>query len=122
MLCNRLRQFREYNKFQPSQLAEILEIEPELYNEYEKGTELPPFDVIETLSVFYKVTVDEFYGYTPRLSLHTEATPFPDDDTVDEETLKMSDLSWDEAKLIMRYRSSNDKDSIINALLTEEDK
>ena len=122
----RLKQFREYNKLQPSQLAEILEIETELYNNYEKDVEDAPYDVIEALSIFYKVTVDEFYGYTPRLSLHTESDIFPDDDddnnVVDEAILKMSDLSWDEAKLINLYRNSSDKDSIIQALLAKEDK
>ena len=123
MLCNRIRQFREYNKLDVAQLAEILEIDINLYNDYESGRTIPSIDIVENLARCYKVTVDEFYGYTPRLTLHSNDDDFFDED-VSETILKMSDLSWDEAKLILLYRNAKNKDDIIKAIIeeSEEDK
>ena len=123
MLCNRIRQFREYNKLDVAQLAEILEIDINLYNDYESGRTIPSIDIVENLARCYKVTVDEFYGYTPRLTLHSNDNDFFDED-VSEPILKMSDLSWDEAKLILLYRNAKNKDDIIKAIIeeSEEDK
>ena len=123
MLCNRIRQFREYNKLDVAQLAEILEIDINLYNDYESGRTIPSIDIVENLARCYKVTVDEFYGYTPRLTLHSNDDDFFDED-VSEPILKMSDLSWDEAKLILLYRNAKNKDDIIKAIIeeSEEDK
>ena len=46
------------------------------------------------------------------------------DEDVNENVLKMSDLSWDEAKLILLYRNAKNKDDIIKAIIeeSEEDK
>ncbi len=122
MLCNRIKQFREYNKLEADQLAEILGIDIELYNDYETGRVVPPVDIIEKLARCYKVTVDEFYGYTPRLTLHTKIDDDFFDNQVDDNTLKMSDLSWDEGKLVLMYRNSTDKDRIIKMIFEEFEK
>ena len=122
MLCNRIKQFREYNKLEPTGLAEILDISVELYNEYETGRSSPSMDIIEKLARCYKVTIDEFYGYTPRLTLHTEKQDDFFDENVKETTLKMSDLSWDEAKLILLYRNTPDKEKIVKIISEESDK
>ncbi len=122
MLCNRIKQFREYNKLEKSHLAEILEIDTDLYNDYESGRKSPSIDIIEKLARCYKVTVDEFYGYTPRLVLHTKDDDILFDESVDETVLKMSDLSWDEAKLILLYRNATDKDHIIKMISDKAEK
>lgn len=122
MLCNRIRQFREYNKLEKSQLAEILEIDADLYNDYESGRKSPSIDIIEKLARCYKVTIDEFYGYTPRLALHTKQDDIFFDESVDETILKMSDLSWDEAKLILLYRNTTNKEQIIKMISDESEK
>lgn len=119
MLCNRIQQFREYNKLQKTQLAEILGIDAEVYDDFEKGTQVPSIDIIEKLARCYKVTVDEFYGYTPRLTLHSKNDDVFFDDAANESILKMSDLSWDEAKLILLYRNSSNKDQIIKMVSDE---
>ncbi len=119
MLCNRIKQFREYNRLGKEQLAEFLGIDADLYDDYEKGLQAPSIDIIEKLACCYKVTVDEFYGYTPRLTLHAKEDDIFYDESVDERTLKMSDLSWDEARLILLYRSTSDKDKIIRMLSDE---
>ena len=121
MLCNRMKQFREYNKLDYKLVAELLGISEEKYKDFENNKTIPTIDIITELSKFYKVTVDEFYGYTPRLSLHSEEQEIQFDD-VSESTLKMSDLSWEEARLILYYRANkeNDNDKIIKMILEKE--
>ena len=123
MLCNRMKQFREYNKLDYKLVAEVLGISESEYKDFENNKAVPTIDIITELSKLYKVTVDEFYGYTPRLTLHSNDDDFFDED-VSEPILKMSDLSWDEAKLILLYRNAKNKDDIIKAIIeeSEEDK
>ncbi len=121
MLCNRMKQFREYNNLDYKLVAEVLGIPENEYKDFENNKAAPTIDIITELSKFYKVTVDEFYGYTPRLSLHSEENEIQFDD-VSEATLKMSDLSWDEAKLILYYRAHKNEndDKIIKKILENE--
>ena len=121
MLCNRMKQFREYNKLDCKLVAEVLGISEKEYKDFENNKALPTIDIITTLSKFYKVTVDEFYGYTPRLSLHSQENEIQFDD-VSENILKMSDLSWDEAQIILYYRAhKNDNDDEIIKKILEKD-
>ena len=92
MLCNRIKQFREYNNLDATVLADVLSIDVAEYESYENGKTVPTIDIVTKLAECYKVTVDEFYGYTPRLTLHTKDFEDFDDDNVDEKTLKMSRL------------------------------
>ena len=123
MLCNRMKQFREYNKLDCKLVAEVLGISENEYKDFENNKALPTIDIITTLSKFYKVTVDEFYGYTPRLSLHSEENEIQFVD-VSENILKMSDLSWDEAQIILYYRAhkNDDDDEIIKKILEKDHK
>ena len=121
MLCNRMKQFRQYNKLDCKLVAEVLGISENEYKDFENNKALPTIDIITTLSKFYKVTVDEFYGYTPRLSLHSQENEIQFDD-VSENILKMSDLSWDEAQIILYYRAhKNDNDDEIIKKILEKD-
>ena len=122
MLCNRMKQFREYNNLDCALVAEVLGISESEYKDFENNKTTPTIDIITALASFYKVTVDEFYGYTPRLSLHSEEKEFQFDD-VSESILKMSDLSWDEARLILYYRAHKDEenDEIIKKILEKEE-
>ena len=116
-----MKQFREYNKLDCKLVAELLGISENEYKDFEDNKALPTIDIITTLSKFYKVTVDEFYGYTPRLSLHSEENEIQFDD-VSENILKMSDLSWDEAQIILYYRAhkNDDDDEIIKKILEKD--
>ena len=121
MLCNRLRQFREYHKIEKALLSSFLDIDEETYNNFESGKEQPNIDIISKLALYYKVTIDEFYGYTPRLQVHDNSLNKPffeeDEDDVNEELLKMGNLSWDEKQLILYYREHADKESIIQEVV-----
>lgn len=120
MLCNRLKQFREYNNLDCELLAEVLGITENEYKDFESNKAIPNIDIVTQLATFYKVTVDEFYGYTPRLTLHSEDKDFIFDD-VSEATLKMSNLSWDESRLILYYRKHKDDDDKIIKMILEKD-
>ena len=121
MLYNRIKQFREYNDLEPFYLAEVLGISIDEYNSYETGQTVPTIDIVHALARCYKVTVDEFYGYSPRLMLHNKNPEIPDeDDDVKESILKMSDLSWDEKRIILQYRNAKNKDDILNVILEQE--
>ena len=116
MLCNRIKQFREYNGLEVKAVAEVLGISESLYRDFEAGRAVPTIDIIEKLAGCYKVSVDEFYGYTPRLSIHDKSYDLEDSE-VDESLLRMSNLSWDEAQLVLYYRSLEDKDSLIKEII-----
>lgn len=110
-----MKQFREYNKIPVDILAEALGISAADYTLMESGKQEPDIDVINSLALFYKVTIDEFYGYTPRLTLHSESDF--DDDEVDRSTLHMADLSWEEMRLVLHFRKKGADDEIIQAIL-----
>lgn len=120
MLCNRIKQFREYHNIDKRLLADMLGVNLDIYTAYESGKAIPDIDTITQLATFYKVTVREFYGYTPPLRLHSDAPPIiDDDDEVTETLLKMGDLSWDEVQLILYYRKHGDDNSIIKEIIKE---
>ncbi len=123
MLSNRIKQFREYNKISYEILAKLLGITENDYINFENGTSSPSIHQIERLAFFYNVTVDEFYGFTPRLTLNSQQErPVINDDEVDESILKLSDLSWDEIQVLLHYRNAENKEEIIKNIINETDK
>ena len=122
LLCHRIKQFREYNNLDCKMLAEVLGISEDEYRDYESNKSTPTIDTIEKLAKLYKVSVNEFRGNVPLLTLHSKENDMLFDD-VSENILKMSDLSWDEAQLILYYRAhkNDDDDEIIKKILEKEE-
>ena len=121
VLCNRIKQFRTYNKIETTTLAKFLNIEHSEYLKFESGEVLPDIDVITTLSKIYKVTVSEFYGHEPRLLdlQNNDNSPFKLPDEYD--ALKFAELSIDEKELILAYRTSTEnKERILEFLFNEK--
>ena len=118
LICHRMKQFREYNNIDCKMLAEVLGITENEYKDFESNKTTPTIDIITELAKLYKVSVDEFYGNTPRLALQSKENDMLFDD-VSENILKMSDLSWEEAQLILYYRAhkDDDDDEIIKKIL-----
>ena len=117
-LNKRIKQFREYNNLKPEIIAEAIGVSLSEYESFEDGTSTPTIDIIKKLAKSYKVTDDEFLGYTPRLAVYDITQDFPDEDeSVDDNTLKMADLSWDEAQIILYYRQLKEKDDIISEII-----
>jgi transcriptional regulator with XRE-family HTH domain len=124
VLSNRLQQFREYNKITYEILAKLLGITEADYISFENGTTSPTYPQIERLSFFYNVTIEELYGFTPRLTLNSQPErPVPDDaDKVDVSILKLSQLSWDEIQVLLHYRNSDNKEQIIQSIINDQNK
>ena len=122
LLCHRIKQFREYNNLDCKMLAEVLGISEDEYRDYESNKSTPTIDTIEKLAKLYKVSVNEFRGNVPLLTLHSKENDMLFDD-FSENILKMSDLSWDEAQLILYYRAhkNDDDDEIIKKILEKEE-
>ncbi len=120
MLCHRITRFREYNKIEPLTLAKSLEIDVNEYLEYEAGSKIPDISILTKLSMIYKVTLDEFYGHTPRLALHDESSFSPEKNEEDFYALKFAELSIDEKELILAYRLSQNKERFLKLLEDEE--
>lgn len=120
MLCNRIKQFRTYNKIETKTLAKALNIEHSQYLKFETGEEMPDIDIITTLSKIYKVTVSEFYGHEPRmLELQNNDNPtlkYPNE----YDALKFAELSIDEKELILAFRTSNNKEKFLKIIEDEE--
>lgn len=114
----RIKQFREYNNLKPEIIAEAIGVSLSEYESFEDGTSTPTIDIIKKLAKSYKVTDDEFLGYTLRLAVYDITQDIPDEDeSVDDNTLKMADLSWDEAQIILYYRQLKEKDDIISEII-----
>ena len=113
MLFNRIVQFREYNKIPIETIAKALNISQEEYLKYESGTIMPDMATITSLAKIYKVTVNEFYGPTPRLTLHDDPDTTQPELNSDKE-FKFAELSIDEKELILKYRLSENKEEIFD--------
>lgn len=118
MLCHRIKQFRQYNKIDKSVLAEAIGVSVEKYDDFENGIQTPDIETIEKLCRCYKVTVDEFYGYTPRLELHDNEADTPAS-PIDFKLLQMGDITAEETLLLLRYRQSDKKEEVLHLLLDE---
>ncbi len=126
MIGTRLKQFREYNGFHIEAIAQMLHISPEKYIAIEEGKATADIDTLTVLANYYRVTVNELYGYTPRLSLYDKNIE-SQDEAVEGRLLKMADLSWDEAQIILYYRSLEDKadcfkDELISEIIKRNNK
>lgn len=120
MLCNRIKQFREYNNLSVETLSKVLGVDEDEYLAYESGKITPNIDTITLLAEIYKVTLNEFYGYTPFLHLHSNIEDEAKEDEVPDGLLKMSDLSWDEKQLLLHYRTLGEKKEDIVKLVLEK--
>jgi transcriptional regulator with XRE-family HTH domain len=119
MLSDRILHFRLYNEIEPQAIANALKISTDEYLKYEAGEAIPDIMIITDLAKIYKVTVPEFYGNNPRLSVQTET---PHDVVIDDDdkVLKFSELSFDEKELIMAYRLTENKEDFLKLIKDEK--
>ena len=121
MLSDRIIQFRTYNNIEPENVAKVLNIDLDEYLKFEDGSATPDISLISELAKMYKVTINEFYGHTPRLALYNK--PVSDDEDFKNalDALKFSELSVDEKELILTYRKNQNKEKFFK-LLEEAEK
>ncbi len=58
----RLRSLRELRQLTQTRLAELLEINPRVYNRWERGTAIPQFDTVVRIADILQVSLDELAG------------------------------------------------------------
>ena len=119
MIGSRIRQFREYCGMHPEQVAKSLGVEVQRYLSFEEGTEIPTIDLLEKIAAIYKVTLDELYGYSPRVTVMSPDREDRLGERVQPDLLKMSDLSWEEQQLVLTYRLRPDKEQFIQRVLEQ---
>lgn len=64
MYFRRIYDLREDNDFSQKAVAEFLEMHPNVYRRYEKGTREVPVSVVMKLADFYHVSTDYLLGRT----------------------------------------------------------
>jgi transcriptional regulator with XRE-family HTH domain len=64
----RLRSLRELRQLTQTRLAELLEINPRVYNRWERGTAIPQFDTVVRIADILQVSLDELAGRSPSIS------------------------------------------------------
>ena len=58
----RLRSLRESRQLTQIRLAELLEINPRVYNRWERGTAIPQFDTVLRIADILQISLDELAG------------------------------------------------------------
>lgn len=60
--AERLRTLREARKMTQTRLAALLEIDPRVYNRWERGTATPQLDTVVRIAQLLQVSLDELVG------------------------------------------------------------
>ncbi len=60
--AERLRLLRETRQMTQTRLAELLEVNPRVYNRWERGTAVPQFDTVMRIADILQVSLDELAG------------------------------------------------------------
>lgn len=63
----RLRELREDNDFNQTQIAEILNVSQRTYSSYETGDRTIPYSALRTLALFYNTSVDYILDMTDQI-------------------------------------------------------
>ena len=66
--AERLRLLRETRQMTQTRLAELLEVNPRVYNRWERGTAIPQFDTVVRLADILQVSLDELAARNASIS------------------------------------------------------
>ena len=64
----RLRLLREMRHMTQTRLAELLEVNPRVYNRWERGIATPQFDTVVRIADILQVSLDELAGRNPSIT------------------------------------------------------
>ncbi|MFL9868426.1 helix-turn-helix transcriptional regulator [Paraburkholderia fungorum] len=64
VFAERLRLLRFARKMTQLRLAELLEVNPRVYNRWERGLATPQFDTVVRIADIFQITLDELAGRT----------------------------------------------------------
>ena len=65
VFAERLRLLRSARQMTQASLAELLEVNPRVYNRWERGLATPQFDTVVRIADILQITLDELAGRTP---------------------------------------------------------
>lgn len=66
--AERLRLLRETRQITQARLASLLEVDPRVYNRWERGTATPQFDTVVRIADILQVSLDELAGRSATIS------------------------------------------------------
>jgi transcriptional regulator with XRE-family HTH domain len=66
--AERLRLLREARQITQTRLAALLEVDPRVYNRWERGTATPQFDTVVKIADILQVSLDELAGRSASIS------------------------------------------------------
>ena len=64
VFSERLKLLREARNITQARLSELLEVDPRVYNRWERGTSMPQFEAIVRVADILQVSLDELAGRT----------------------------------------------------------
>ncbi len=62
VFAERLRLLREARQITQTRLASLLEVDPRVYNRWERGTATPQFDTVVRIADILQISLDELAG------------------------------------------------------------
>lgn len=62
LFAERLKILREARKLSQTRLSELLEVDPRVYNRWERGTATPQLDTVVKIAQLLQVSLDELVG------------------------------------------------------------
>jgi transcriptional regulator with XRE-family HTH domain len=68
VFSERLRLLREARQLTQARLATLLDVDPRVYNRWEKGSATPQFDTIIHIADILKISLDELAGRSPSIT------------------------------------------------------
>lgn len=91
VFAERLRLLREARQITQTRLASLLEVDPRVYNRWERGTATPQFDTVVRIADILQISLDELAGRsaaitepkihnTELLNLYQQVDSLPDAD------------------------------------------
>lgn len=66
----RIKKLREKNNFSIEEISEKLEIDTNIYLDYENGKKLPPINILSKLARIYNTSIDYIVGITDNPICH----------------------------------------------------
>lgn len=113
MLEKELRKLRLLNKYTQKEVAEVLNIDRSTYTYYESGKTKPDLTQLAKLARLYNVSIDRILG------IFTAADKICDGNAINPQYFegcakRISTLSDDEKRLVLLYRSCEDKNAVLS--------
>jgi transcriptional regulator with XRE-family HTH domain len=115
MIAKVLKELRIMNNYTQKQVAEVLNIDRSTYAYYESGKTKPDLTQLAKLARLYSVSIDHILGIsTMNENLFDGSNISPYD--FEKNAEKFSSLSEDEKRLVLLYRSCEDKNTVLNII------